>query len=238
MRLGRLVAIILVLVPTWAAAIEVNGHVSAGGWFFGIDGTIEETDLDALDFDSIQGQPELEAGVTLGRRHHLDVSYLLIRRSEEGTAQGEVLGIVIFEDDVSIDLDVDYVRGHYGFSLVMNDWIDLEPFLEVGFLREATDIRNRTTGQREKQDDFAVFPLPGLAVAIAPAFPIGLEARATGIGLGQGHLIDVEGGAEGRFGFVFLGVGYRYVDFRFEDGDREVADLELSGVYVRGGARF
>ncbi|MGH7820671.1 MAG: hypothetical protein ACREQ9_12950 [Candidatus Binatia bacterium] len=236
---GALVAIAALTAPGGALAFEVRPEASARGWFFGVDGEIEDTDLDALDFDSPEGQPEFHGGATLGGRHHLDVSYLLIRRSERGTATAVVLGVIAMDQEVSIDLDVDYLRWHYGYSLFANRWIDLQPFLEIGYLREETDIRNEDTGDSSHQEDSAVFPLPGAEVIVAPSWPVRLRGRATGIGTGQGHLIDVEGGLEAGYGYVFGGVGYRHIDFRVDDdGGDEVADLTLDGVYIEGGIRF
>ena len=239
MRLAPALLAGALALPAPAVALDVGGHAAVRGWFFGVDGTIEEdTDLDALDFDDLKGQPEFFGGLRLGRRHHLSFAYLLVRRSEEGTAEGQVLGIVPVQDQVAIDLDVDYVRGGYGFSVLARDWIELRPFLEVAYLREETDIRNQSTGDRNRQEDSAVFPLPGAEVVVGAAFPVRLRGRAAGIGTGDGHLIDVEGGVEAGWRWVFGGLGYRYVDFRVEDSGGEVADVSADGLYLQGGLRF
>lgn len=238
MRMGMAVATAILTLPGLAGAIDLRPEVSGRGWFFSADGHIENTDLDALDFDEAKGQPEVRGGLTLNGRHRFGVSYLRVRREERGIARAVVLGILPLEDEVSIDLSVDDVRGHYGYRVFANRVASVEPFLEVSYLREETDIANATTGQSDHQEDATVFPLPGVEVVLAPSFPLRLRARVAGIGTGQGHLIDVEGGAEARVGFVFGGLGYRYVDFLVEDGDAEVADVTLTGLYLEGGLRF
>ena len=235
MRLGWMVVAAMLVSPEISPALEIGGHLVARGWFFGIDGNIEDTDLDALDFDDHKGQPEIGGGLRLGRRHHLDLAWLIVRRDEEGTAQAEVLGVIPIQDRVAIDLEVDYLHGGYGFSLLANDWIDLRPFIEVAWLREETDIRNATTGERQHQEESAVFPLPGARIALAPGFAVHLVARASGMATGRGHLIDVEGGVETGWRWFFGGVGWRYVDVEIDD---DTADLTADGFYLRGGARF
>lgn len=221
-----------------AQALEIHPSLFARGWFFSVEGTINGSDLGALGFDRIKGQPEIGGGLALGR-HHLEVSYLRVRRTEEGTASGEIFGFFQANDQVSVDLSVDYLRGHYGYSLVSNSMIDVEPFLEVGYLHEVTDIVDQTAGQSTRSNEAAVFPLPGLQLLVAPSYPVHLRARGTGIGTGDAHLIDVEGGLEGGFHGLFGGVGYRYVDFLFENsGGDKVADVRLKGIFVAGGVRF
>ncbi len=233
-----LILAMMLSLPAAAIALDVHPSLSASGWFFSVDGTIEGSDLGALGFDRSKGQPEIVGGLALGR-HHLEVTYLRVRRAEEGTASGQILGVFQTNDQVSVDLAVDYVRGHYGYSLVSNPTIDVEPFLEVGYLHEVTDIVDQTAGQSTRSDESSVFPLPGLGLRLFPSFPVHLQARGTGIGTGSGHLIDVQGGLEGGFQWLFGGLGYRYVDFLLDDnvGER-VADVQLKGVYVQGGVRF
>ncbi len=240
--LGKMLATLVVsawLWPAAAAALSVEVEGAARGWFFSANGTIQDTDIEALGFDGIRGQPELRGALVLNERFHFRGSYLRIRRSEEGTISGTILGILRFDNDVSMELQVDDVRGHLGYSVLTNDWIDVEPFVEVAYLREETTIVNRTFGQTSRQEENAVFPLPGLTFVIAPSSPLHVEVRAAGIGIDRGHLIDVVSGLEALYRFAFLGVGYRYVDFLFEDSDGvEQADAQLKGVYLEGGVRF
>lgn len=237
MRKPLALAIALSL-PSAAAALEVHPRLSARGWFFAVDGDVAGTDLDALGFDREKGQPEVGGGLAVGR-HHLEVSYLRVRRAEEGVVSGEILGVFQTNEDIAVDLSVDYVRGHYGYSVVSNAWMDVEPFLEVGYLHEVTDIEDRTAGQSSRSDEAAPFPLPGLQLRLVPSYPVTLRGRAAGIGTAEGHLIDVEGGLEGGFRQLFGGVGYRYVNFLFENGaDNAAADVRLKGIFVEGGVRF
>ncbi len=236
MRMFLACALGAALLPSRASALDVSGDILFRGWFFGATGTVDRTDLASLDFDKAKGQPEFQGGLVLGERHHLGISYLRIRREEEGLATGTILGILRFRDDVSLDLSVDYVRGHYGYSLLANSWVDVQPFLELAYLREETTLVDHTFSQTSHQEDSAVFPLPGAELVFARSFPVHLRARAEGIGTGQGHLVDVEGGAEGAWGIFFAGVGYRYLDFVVDRHD--VADVRLKGVYAEGGVRF
>jgi hypothetical protein len=239
MKFGAWMAAAAVAIPSPVSALDLRVSASARGWFFGADGNVRDTDLGALDFDSARGQPEVAGQVEVRSRHRLAFSYLETRRAEEGRARGTVLGVVPVEDTVGIDLEVDYLRGHYGFEVFANEWFDVEPFLEVAWLREATDIQNATTGERRRQADSVVFPLPGAAFGLRPADPLGLVGRLTGVATGRGHLLDVEGGVEARYGFAFAGVGYRHAALRVEDSDsRPVADLRLGGFYIGGGVRF
>jgi hypothetical protein len=224
--------------PATASALDVHGDFLARGWFFGATGEADRTDLKALGFDRAKGQPEFEGRLVVGERHHAGVSYLHIRRQEEGTVDGTILGILRFQDDVSLDLDVDYVRAHYGYSLLSDSWIDLQPFLELAYLHESTDLIDRTFGVTSHQKEDVVFPLPGVEVVVAPAFPVCLKAHAEGMGIPRGHLIDVVGGLEGQWGLFVAGVGYRYLKFVVDDHGQTVADVRLKGVYAEGGLRF
>jgi len=227
-----------VLSPATASALEVHGDLLARGWFFGATGEADRTDLKALGFDHAKGQPEIEGRLVLGERHHVGVSYLHIRREEEGVVDGTILGILRFQDDVSLDLHVDYVRAHYGYSLLSDSWIDLQPFLELAYLHESTDLLDRTFGLTSRQKENVVFPLPGAEVVVAPAFPVHLKAHAEGMAISRGHIIDVAGGVEGVWGIFVAGVGYRYLKFVVNDNDRDVANVRLKGIYAEGGLRF
>jgi hypothetical protein len=238
MRSLATLAIGAALVPAAAAAVDLRPELSAQGWFFSATGTADGTDLAAAGFDSSKGQPQLGVGVTIDDRHDIGVSYLRVRRHEQGTATGEVLGVLRVDDPVTSDLSVDYVRPHYGYRIVRDRWIDVEPFLELGVLRESTKIREGLFSQTSEQAETAVFPLPGVEVVLAAGFPARLRGRAEGIATGQGHLLDVQGGAEGAIGDVFGGFGYRVVDFAVEDHGDEVADVRLKGLYLEGGLRF
>jgi hypothetical protein len=238
----RSLCVLAAALPLWAAeasAFEVGGELAARAWFFSANGRVQSTDLDALGFDSLKGQPEFRGSLALGRRFHVGASYLRIRRSERGTISGTILGILQFDNDVSLDVEVDDIRGHFGYSVLASDWIDVEPFVEVSYLREDTTLVNHTLGQTSRQKDDIVFPLPGLGVVAAPNSPLHVQVRAEGMGIDRGHLIDVSGGIEGVYRFAFLGAGYRFVDFELKDsGDVEQADAQLKGLYVEGGWRF
>ena len=221
---------------TGARGLDLRPEAAAHGWFFGAEGKIEDTDLGAIGFSEIEPQPEIRGGVIVAGRHHVGASYLRIRREEQGTVTALVLGILQVEDDVAMDLAVDSVRAHYGYSVVANPTIDVEPFVELGYLREETDIVDRTAGLESRSEDSGIFPLFGVALVLGPESPIRPRVRAAGIATGQGHLVDVEGGVEARLGPAFAGLGYRHVDFLLRgDGD---ADVDLDGFYLEGGVKF
>lgn len=226
------------LVPAVAAATDVGGGFAARAWFFSASGQTNGTDLDTLDFDAPQAQPEFRGDLVVNERHHLEASYLRIRRAERGVATGTILGLVRFDDPVDLDIAVDDVRLHYGYDVVDSPWFELEPFLEVAYVREQSTLDEFVLGQRTHQERSIVFPLPGVAMTSPGRYPVRFKARAEGMAISRGHLVDVEGGAEAALHYVFAGVGYRYVDATIEDGDREVADVRLKGIYVEGGIRF
>ena len=96
-------------------------------------------------------------------------------------------------------------------------------------------------GQTSHEEDSIVLPMPGLEVVVAPEFPVHLKGRAEGMAVGQGHLLDVQGGAEAAYSAFFAGLGYRYADLEVDEegnGDGDLADLRLKGLYVEGGLRF
>lgn len=226
------------LVPPVASAADVDGVLAARAWFFSASGQTNGTDLDTLDFDAPKGQPEFRGELALNERHHLAASYLRIRRAERGVTSGTVLGVVRFDDPIDLDVSLDDVRARYGYDVVESEWFELEPFLEVAYVREESTLTELLLGQRTHQRQSIVFPLPGVAVASTDRYPVRIKASAEGMAIGRGHLIDVQGGAETAIRFAFAGVGYRYVDATIDDGDREVADVRLKGVYVEGGIRF
>ncbi len=226
------------LVPGVSPAMEVGGELAARGWFFSASGQTNGTDLDTLAFDSAKGQPELRGALTLDDRHHFGARYLRIRREEQGIATGTILGIVKFDDPIDLDISVDDVRASYGYDLLETDWFEVEPFLEVSYLREESTLTEMLLGQTSHQQETIVFPLPGLRVSTPERYPLRAHASAEGMAIGRGHLVDVEGGADAALSFAFAGVGYRYVDAEVESHDRTVADVRLKGVYVEGGIRF
>ena len=232
------VVLAAVLWPYTAGAFDIGGSLVARGWFFGASGQADRTDLDPLGFDDAKGQPEIEGTLVLGGRHHLGVTYLHVRREEEGTTTGTILGILRFQDDVSLDLTVDYVRAHYGYSLISNAWLDLEPFLEAAYIHESTDLVDRTFGQRSRQKEDIGFPFPGAEVVIAPSLPVHLIGRAEGMGINRGHAIDVQGGAQAQWGMFMAGFGYRWMKFVVDHHDEAIADVRLKGFYAEGGLRF
>jgi hypothetical protein len=225
--------------PTAASALQLRPEVGVGGWFLGGKGIVTGTDIAVLKFDHQKVEPEFHGGLGIGDRHHLEVSYLRIRRQEAGLVSGQILGVVRFQDQTSLDISLDYLRFRYGYSVIAGDWLDLQPFIALGYLREESTTVEQTFSQTSHQSDSAVFPLPGLQIVVAPAFPVRFKGRAEGIGTGSEHLIDVEGGAELAMGFAFAGVGYRHVDCLFQDGnDQDIANVRLNGVYLEGGVRF
>ena len=227
------------LFPTASSAVQLRPDVSVRGWFFGAKGTVTGTDLETLGFDHQKVQPEFRGGLQIGDRHHVEISYLRIRRTEEGVVSGQILGIIRFQDPTSLEISVDDLRFHYGYSLLAGDWLDLQPFFELAYLREESTTTEQALGQTNHQKQSPVFPLPGLQIVLAPAFPVRLKARAEGIGTGGQHLIDVEGGAELALGYGFAGLGYRHVAGLFKnDADQDIADVRLDGVYLEGGVRF
>jgi hypothetical protein len=228
----------VMLAPATARALEVHGDLVGRGWFFGATGEADRTDLEALGFDHAKGQPEVEGALVLGGRHHLGVSYLHVSRQEEGVVNGTILGVLRFQDDVSLDLTVHYVRAHYGYSLISNAWLDFQPFLEGAYLHESTDLVDHTLGQTSHQKQDVGFPLPGVEIVLAPSLPVRLTAHAEGMGISRGHLIDVVGGAEGEWGIFTAGVGYRWMKFVVHDNGSDAADVRLKGIYAEGGLRF
>lgn len=221
-----------------ASALEFHPQVSGRGWFFSASGTIENQDLSSLGFDGVKGQPEIRAGFSVARRHHLESAFLFVRRTEAGPATVNT-GVFPVTDDVSLDLSVDYFRAHYGFSVLANSIVDLQPFIALAYLHERTNIVDRTTGRTTRSNESAVFPLPGLELVLVPDFPVHLRTQAQGIGTGRGHVIDVEGGVEARYSFVFGGLGYRHIAFLVrDDRGNPRADVRLNGVYIEGGVRF
>jgi hypothetical protein len=236
MKVASTLALAATLVPGLAHALDVRGEVAARAWLFSAHGDVQDTDLDALGFDRAEGQPEFRVGAEIADRHHLNVSYLRIRREEEATATARILGILQVDDPVSVDISADYVRLHYGYSVLADSWLDLQPFLEIGVLRESSTVVDGLLGQRSEQDETIPFPIPGVAAQVAPGFPLHARAQVGGIATPQGHLIDVEGGAEAEVAHVFAGVGYRYADVSIDEGDE--ADVRLKGLYLEGGLRF
>jgi hypothetical protein len=224
-----------------ASAFGVEGELGARGWFLSADGTANGTDLAALGFDDAKGAPEFRGQLLLGDRHHLGVSYLRIRREESATATATILGVLRFNDPVSLDLSVDDVRFHYGYSLRPHRWLEVQPFLEIAYLHGEVTTTETLLSQTSHEEDSIVLPMPGLEVVIAPEFPVHLIGRAEGMGVGKGHLVDVEGGAEAVYSLFFAGVGYRHADLVVnEEGSNggELADARLKGLYVEGGLRF
>ncbi|MGH7898925.1 MAG: hypothetical protein ACREQQ_13300 [Candidatus Binatia bacterium] len=239
MRLFSALTLAALVFPAASSAVQLRPEVAVGGWFLEARGTVTGTDIESLGFDRQKVQPEFRGAVQIGDRHHLEVSYLRIRRQEEGVVSGFILGVLRFQDPVSLDIAIDDLRFRYGYSLLRGDWIEAEPFLEIGYVREESTTVEQALGQTSHQEESAVYPLPGLRIVFAPAFPVRLQASAAGIGTGSAHLIDVQGGAELAFGYGFAGVGYRHLDALFrDDDDQEVADVRLDGVYLEGGVRF
>ncbi len=235
MRMLPAVTMVAALAPTWASALDVHPEVAARSWFVAASGEVQGTDLDTLDFDRPEGQPEFRVAADVGERHHLSVSYLRIRRDEQGLATGRILGIIQFEDPLSIDVSADYVRLHYGYSFVRNPWIDLQPFLEIGVLHESSRVSEELLGQSSRQRETIPVPVPGLAAAVAPDFPVHARAQIGGVAVPDGHLFDVEGAAEAEVGFIFGAIGYRYADVAFDD---HAVDVNLKGLFLEGGLRF
>jgi len=231
----------IVLSASNASALSVQGDLGARGWFLSADGTANGTDLAALGFDDAKGAPEFRGDLVLGERHHLGASYLRIRRDESAVATATILGVLRFNDPVSLDLSVDDVRFHYGYGFRVHHWLEVQPFLEIAYLRGDVTTTETLLGQTSHEEDSIVLPMPGLEVVIAPAFPIHLKGRAEGMGVGRGHLLDVQGGAEAAYAFFFGGFGYRYADLEVNEkgsSGGDLADLRLKGLYVEGGLRF
>jgi len=223
------------LAPTWCAALDVHPEVAARSWFIAARGQVQGTDLDTLDFDRPQGQSEFRVAADIGERHHLSVSYLRIRRDEQGIGTGRILRVIQFQDPLSIDVSADYVRLHYGYSLFKTFWVDLQPFLEVGILDESTRVVEGLLGQSSRQHETLPLPVPGLAAEIAPDFPLHARAQIGGMAVPDGHLVDVEGAAEAVVGFMFGAIGYRYADVAIQN---DAVDVNLRGLFLEGGLRF
>ena len=238
MRAAELM-IAALLAASDASAFSVAGELAARGWFMSATGTADGTDLAKLGFDDAKGAPEFRGELVLAERHHLGITYLRIRRDESAVVSGTILGIIRFDDPVDLDVSIDDVRGHYGYSVLASRWLDLQPFLELAYLHgEVTTKDLFTTSHADKS---IVLPMPGLELVVAPAFPVHLKARAEGMGVGQGHLVDVQGGAEAQYAFFFAGLGYRHADLVVNEGGtngRDLADARLKGLYVEGGWRF
>jgi hypothetical protein len=239
----RAVALVLgvALAASNASAFSVQGDLDARGWFLSADGTANGTDLQTLGFDDAKGVPEFRGRLVLGEWHHLGVSYLRIRRDESAVVTGTILGVIRFNDPVTLDLSVDDVRGHYGYSVLANRWLDVQPFLEIAYLRGEVTTTESALGRTSRVNDSIVFPMPGLEITIAPAFPVHLIGRAEGMAVGKGHLVDVQGGAEAAYSFFFAGLGYRHADLVVNRGGSnggDLADVRLKGLYVEGGLRF
>jgi hypothetical protein len=231
----------VVLAAANASAFSVQGDLAARGWFLSADGTANGTDVAALGFDDAKGAPEFRGRLLLGERHHLGVSYLRMRRDESAVATATILGVVRFDDPVRLDLSVDDVRFHYGYGLRPHRWLEVQPFLEVAYLHGEVTTTETLFGQTSHEEDSIVLPMPGLEVVIAPEFPVHLIGRAEGMAVGQGHLLDVQGGAEAAYAFFFAGLGYRYADLEVNEegnGGGDLADLRLKGLYLEGGLRF
>lgn len=227
------------LFPTASSALQLRPEIAVRGWFLGGKGIVAGTDIAVLGFDHQKVEPEFRGGLGIGDRHHLEVSYLRIRRQEAGLVSGQILGIVRFQDQTSLDISVDDLRFRYGYTLFASDWLDLQPFIDLAYLQEESTTVEQMFNQTTHQSDSAVFPLPGLQVVVAPAFPVRLKGKAEGIGTGSEHLIDVEGGAELALGFAFAGIGYRHVNLLLQDrNDQDIAKVRLNGVYLEGGVRF
>jgi len=235
MRMLPTVTLAAALAPTWASALDVHPEVAARSWFVSAHGEVQRTDLDTLDFDRGEGQSEFRVGAQIGERHHLNVSYLRIRREEQGLATGSILGLIQFQDPLSIDVSADYVRMHYGYSIVHQPWFDVQPFLEVGVLHESTRVSEELLGQTSRQRETIPVPVPGIAAELAPEFPVHARAQVGGIAVPDGHLFDVEGAAEADVGFVFAAIGYRYADVVV---DTDAIDVNLKGLFLEGGLRF
>jgi hypothetical protein len=229
------------LMASHASAFSVDGDVAVRGWFVAATGTADRTDLATLGFDEAKGAPEFRGELVLGERHHLGVSYLRIRREENAVVTGTILGILRVDDPVDLDVSVDDVRGQYGYSVVASRWIDVQPFLELAYLRGDVTTFDGLLDRTTRAKDSIVLPMPGLELVVAPAFPVHLKARAEGMGVGKGHLIDVRGGAEAAYSVFFAGFGYRHADLLVNEGGSsggDLADARLHGLYVEGGWRF
>ena len=240
MRTTALV-IAAVLTASNAPAFSVQGELAVRGWFISADGTADRTDLGALGFNDAKGAPEFRGGLVLGERHHLGVSYLRIRRNERAVVTGTILGILRFDDPTNLDISVDDVRAHYGYSVLANRWFDVQPFLEIAYLHGDVTTMESLFSRTSHANESIVFPMPGLELVVAPAFPVHLKASAEGMGVGKGHLVDVQGGAEAVYSLFFAGVGYRHADLVVnEEGSNggDLADARLKGLYVEGGLRF
>lgn len=216
---------------------ELSPYASGRAWFVSATGDVQGTSLEDVGVDEASAQPEAFAGLRWGP-HHVRLSYAPIQRESRGITSGSLLGLVQFDQDVSFDLEVEYVRGRYGYRLAQNEWFGVEPFLEVGYLLEDTRVDNLTTGQSTRSDESAVFPIPGAEAFLFPESAVRGRAQLSGIGDGNDHLLDFEVSGEAAWRWIFGAVGYRLVDFRFETDRGQVADVELSGVFVEGGVRF
>jgi hypothetical protein len=224
--------------PSSVWALEVHPEARLRGWFLEADGTVEGTDIGAVGFDELEGAFELGAGLRLGERHHLDVDYLHLDREESARATVSILGIIRFDSDVSIDVRAHALRAHYGYEIFDHPWIVLEPFLELAWVSEDTEIVDELTGDVSRSDESVVFPLPGGEIRIAPTFPLQGRARVSGMATGDGSFFDVEAGIEGVLAFAVAGAGYRYSHFVLEQGGEDSFDVDLDGFYVEGGIRF
>lgn len=238
MRRAVVLAGLVALASERAIAAELEPEIHAGAWMVSGDGQAVGTELEPLGFDEVEPELEIGGSLTIGGRHRLGIEYLRLDRRERGVSSTLILGILAIDQRVALDLDADSLRAHYGYSAFQSEWFDLEPFLEIGYIREETRVENLSTGMTGRSDETLVFPLPGLAVVVGPPnLPMRLRASAVGMGFDGNRLIDLEAGLEAQFGPAFGGIGWRHADVRIDDGGDD-ADVELRGVFFEGGLRW
>lgn len=240
MRVKPLIPVLLAgaMLPSLAQADALGWRIGANSWAQAYEGDVAngpsnidiEDDLGMDDDDGYSLYAAFEHPIPV--LPNLMVTHTQLETDAAGNVGGFIWDGNIYSGDITSDIDLTHTDVTLYYELLDN-WVNFDLGLAGRVFENGVEITDVTTGIKGSLDIDYVIPMVYASARFdLPLTGLSIGVEGNGIGYDGDTLYDAKLNLAYTFAFG-LGVeaGYRRIDFDYEDGNDEYADVTIDGVY-------
>ena len=254
MKTAKLISILLILsmfFPVFRAAAEEGERrfeTEVNYWDAALDGKvrINETGITGTEIDLVndigldeeKGIPEYVFSLRFSERNQFHLSYFSADYSgsklltKNITYKGQNFAA---STNVSGSLEMTIVDAHYGYSLVKDETLEIQPCLGVKYAGIESSLSSTAVGSISEEIKGAV-PVIGLRVKadLGDRLIAGIDVSGVAVDIDDidGSLIDLRASLRYNFsGSMSTAIGYRLFDIDV-DSEGDTGDVTIDGPFV------